>query len=65
MENMEAPIVYMRKKWKCTAEVNMCAEHIVTVVVTTNTVNKARALAEVTLLKNYFYVKILKVEELS
>lgn len=55
----------MRKRWKCTAEVNMCAGHIETVVVTTNTDKKARKLAEAALLKNYFYVKVLKVEELS
>lgn len=53
----------MRKKWKCVAEVNMCANHTETVVVETNTKKKARKLAEDILLKNNFYVKILRIEE--
>lgn len=55
----------MRKKWKCIAEVNMCADHIVAVVVETNTEKKAKKLAEDTLMKTYFYVKILKIENVG
>lgn len=53
----------MRKKWKCTAEVNMCANHIETVVVETNTKKKAMKLAEDILMKTNFYAKILSIEE--
>lgn len=55
----------MCKKWKCTAEVNMCAEHIETVVIEANTQKKARMLAEKKLLENYFYVAIREVEEMG
>lgn len=55
----------MRKKWKCTAEVDRCADRIETVFVETNTEKKARKLAENMLRKNHFAVTIFDVETVN
>ena len=54
------------KKWRVTAEINMCTEHYETVEVKANTERKARIFAEKEFKKNgAFFITNMSVEQIK
>lgn len=54
------------KKWKVTAEINMCAENYESVIVEANTERKARMFAEEKFKKNgAFFITNMSVERIE